>query len=505
MRTLFVLFDSLNRRALSCYGGDTITPNFTRLAQRSIVFDNHYVGSLPCMPARRDMHTGRLNFLHRSWGPLEPFDVSYPEILNENGTYTHLVTDHYHYFEDGGSTYHNRYTTWEFLRGQEWDPFRAVVEPPLEKFKAAYHPSQYEDHRGFSGRLQNMINREYVRAEEDYALAKCFDRLIGFLDTNGDAGDWLVQIECFDPHEPFAAPARFRDLYPRDYKGPVLDWPRYKMVDEDRLEVEELRANYAALVTMCDAQLGRLLDHMDAHNLWHDTAVVLSTDHGFMLGEHDWWAKNRQPFYQEIAHIPLIIYHPDFADRGGERRQALTQTTDIMPTLLHLHGAETPPGLDGRSLVPVLAQDQEVHAAVIYGLFGAATNVTDGRYTYFRYPDNMATQELWEYTLMPTHLKSFFKAKEFENASLERSFSFLRGYPVLKLPARRDAQRPPGQGGPPMDARTVLYDLAVDPQQLSPIDDDEIESRMVDMMVALMRANEAPPEAYARLGLAVPA
>ena len=70
MRTVFVLFDSLNRLALGAYGGDAIaTPNFDRFAKRAVSFDNHYVGSLPCMPARRDMHTGRLNFMHRSWGP----------------------------------------------------------------------------------------------------------------------------------------------------------------------------------------------------------------------------------------------------------------------------------------------------------------------------------------------------------------------------------------------------------------------------------------------------
>ena len=72
MRTIFVLFDSLNRSALGCYGGLIDTPNFDRLAAKSTIFDNHYIGSMPCMPARRDMHTGRLNFLHRSWGPLEP-------------------------------------------------------------------------------------------------------------------------------------------------------------------------------------------------------------------------------------------------------------------------------------------------------------------------------------------------------------------------------------------------------------------------------------------------
>ena len=70
------------------------------------------------MPARRDLLTGRLTFLHRSWGPLEPFDNAFPELLKAKGVHSHLVTDHYHYFEYGGATYHNRYSTFEFFRGQ---------------------------------------------------------------------------------------------------------------------------------------------------------------------------------------------------------------------------------------------------------------------------------------------------------------------------------------------------------------------------------------------------
>jgi arylsulfatase A-like enzyme len=102
MKTVFLLFDSLNRRMLNSYGGKYLeTLNFNRLAEKTIQFNNHYIGSMPCMPARRDMHSGRLSFLHRSWGPLEPFDNSFPELLRLNNIYTHLVTDHYHYFEDG--------------------------------------------------------------------------------------------------------------------------------------------------------------------------------------------------------------------------------------------------------------------------------------------------------------------------------------------------------------------------------------------------------------------
>lgn len=110
-----VMFDSLNRHYLPCYGNpDVHAPNFQRLANKTCTFDTSYVCSMPCMPARRDFHTGRPNFLHRSWGPLEPFDDSVPELLKGAGIHTHLITDHYHYFEDGGATYHNRYSTWDF-------------------------------------------------------------------------------------------------------------------------------------------------------------------------------------------------------------------------------------------------------------------------------------------------------------------------------------------------------------------------------------------------------
>ena len=89
MKAIMLMFDTLNRHFLPPYGCDwTIAPNFKRLAEKTCVFDNCYVGSMPCMPARRELHTGRYNFLHRSWGPLEPYDDSAIEMLSANGVYT---------------------------------------------------------------------------------------------------------------------------------------------------------------------------------------------------------------------------------------------------------------------------------------------------------------------------------------------------------------------------------------------------------------------------------
>ena len=123
MKAVLLMFDSLNRHFLPPYGGaDWIhAPNFARLAQRAVTFDRSYVCSMPCMPARRDLHTARPNFLHTAWQPIEAYDDSMPAMLTGAGVCTHLASDHYHYWEDGGATYHTRYGSWEIFRGQECD------------------------------------------------------------------------------------------------------------------------------------------------------------------------------------------------------------------------------------------------------------------------------------------------------------------------------------------------------------------------------------------------
>ena len=497
MKTVFVLFDSLNRSAMECYGPTEVqTPNFRRFAERAVTFDNHHVGSLPCIPARRDLQTGRLGFLHRSWGPLEPFDDSFPEILRQGGIYSHLATDHHHYFADGGATYHQRYSSWELVRGQAIDRWKPRVNPDLAALKQGFHPVQHH-------RTNYMINRAHVTEEKEFCGPQVFALAEDFLAANHAEDDWFLQIECFDPHEPFHAPQRFRDLYPRAYDGPVLDWPTYRKVSESAAEVAELRANYAALVSMCDAYFGRLLDLFDAHDLWRDTCLVLTTDHGFLLGEHDWWAKNRMPVYDEIARIPLMIHHLGFADQAGTRRAALTQTIDLMPTFLELHGQAIPEDVMGRSLLPVLARDQPLRTAALFGYFGAACNVTDGRHVYHRYPERMTAAGLHEYTLMPTRMMSRFAPEELEGATLAGPFGFTKGVPVLRLKPRcnADGDVVEVQGMDYADTVTRLYDRVADPGQLAPIADPVIEARMAGHLRRLMQEAEAPAELYARFGL----
>ena len=91
------------------------------------------------------------------------------------------------------------------------------------------------------------------------------------------ADDWCLLLETFDPHEPFFSQPEFQALYPHEYTGPPFDWPPYREVREDQASVEHIRCVYAALLTFCDAQLGRVLDMFDKHDLWQNTMLIVNT------------------------------------------------------------------------------------------------------------------------------------------------------------------------------------------------------------------------------------
>jgi arylsulfatase A-like enzyme len=447
------------------------------------------------------MQTGRHSFLHRSWGPLEPFDNSFPEILKQKSVYSHLISDHYHYWEDGGATYHTRYNSFDFIRGQESDPWKVLLDSPIERIKEKYHQSQ-NDPNDKQNPYNYMINREFIKEESDLPSVKCFKSGFDFLDLNRNADNWFLQIETFDPHEPFFAPERLRSKFKTHYKGPILDWPRYAKVTEEKNEIAELRANYMALLCLCDELLGEVLDYFDKYNMWADTALILTTDHGFMLGEHEWWAKNRMPLYEEISHIPLFMYHPDYRNFVGQRKGALTQTIDLMPTILDFHGAPIPDEVEGKSLLSLFKTKSDLRSSAIFGYWGGGVNLTDGQYTYFAYPENMKEQDLYQYTLMPTHMTKPFSVEELEQSTLAPPFDFTKNVPLLKIPHKSKANTKTHSYHFPEkmeDTQSSIYDINKDPMQETRIYDKKVKNRLDDELLKLVTKNDAPTEAIARI------
>jgi len=456
--------------------------------------------------------------LHQSWGPLEPFDDSVPEILKQGGVYTHLVSDHIHYWEDGGATYHTRYNSWEIIRGQEGDAWKVLP--------CMFHPSesmlQNNDAKYFSTtrnlHIHDTVNRKFLDSEDKMPMAITFQNGLDFIDHNAQESNWFLQIECFDPHEPFYSQQAYKDLYPDHWEGSVFDWPPYHIVTEDEETQRHLKYEYAALLSMCDHYLGKLLDKMDELDLWKDTMLIVGTDHGYLLGEHDWWSKTVMPPYDEIAHIPLFVYDPRLACQGQQNNK-IVQTIDIPATLLEYFGFSLSESMQGKPLVDVMRDQKTIHEYALFGFFGAHINVFDGRYVYMRAPVSTDNQPLNEYTLMPMHMRSLFRPEDLSKAGMNPPFSFTKRCPVLKVPNGKNSSQTdfsiflsdePAAKNQPIDNNdliyaanfgTKLFDLENDPKQRNELNDCEVEARMANLLIRAMNECDSPNEQFERVGL----
>lgn len=515
MRSILFLSDSVNRRFMECYSQSGLhLKNLDRLAKRSVIFDNHWTGSAPCMPARRDIMTGRLNFLERYWGPIEAFDYTLPRALKKGGINSHIITDHYHYFEIGAENYCQMFPSWELVRGQEWDPCIS----PIGKGDMPEHIGKMVP--------QYWYNHQTWKDNKDlYPSAQVITKAADWLEERHDCDDFFLWVEIFDPHEPFDVPQEYLDKVHDTYHGPMYVWPEYKNVHDaglDEESIEHARKRYLALFYMTDDYLGKIFDVMDRYDMWKDTMFIYTTDHGYMLGEHDLMAKNYMCAYNEVFHIPLMIHLPE-DECAGLRINALTQNIDLMPTIMELHGVRAEGNLrnplHGKSLIPLMKGGiDKVRDAAIYGYFGKQINITDGRYTYFRAP-NRENRPLNMYTSMMTDTYTYFDYSELpgdkcrlnsvDQISCGRYLKWTK-FPVYRIPV--DALN---EQGLVMKCTTLfdwelqdqLYDLQEDYGQNKNIvaSDPETVLRMENLLRKILLECDCPEEQFERMRLGSPA
>jgi hypothetical protein len=317
---------------------------------------------------------------------------------------------------------------------------------------------------------QDEVNRRWMLANGYHPQRTTFDRGLSFLERNHGADDWFLQIETFDPHEPFFTDVGPSDPALRDYDGPRFDWPAYGPVTETPEQIAHARRSYAELVRMCDRQLGRVLDAFDRYGLWDSTALIVTTDHGFLLGEHDQWGKMVQPMFREVSHIPLFAWVPPAAGvaagapgtEPGSRCDALTQTVDLAPTILALHGVEArlPHGevapMDGRVLWDVECDGPRGASAsgdgragdhhdaperrdppariALFGLFGGHVATTDGHQVYMRAPDPEVP--IYEHTLMPWNMREPAPREDRSALEVVQLPGFANGEVLMRYPGR---------------------------------------------------------------------
>ncbi|MBN2060665.1 MAG: sulfatase [Deltaproteobacteria bacterium] len=409
---IVVMFDSLQFNYLGCYGNPWIrTPNMDRLAREGVLFENNYIDSLPTVPCRRSMHTGKFSLHYRGWSPLELEDTTIADLCWGRPIDTALVFDcpMYRLPKFG---YTRGFDKVSFLHGHEGDQ-NFYLDDPL------YHrdPMNFiEEHVMEAATRQlgkNTVNvfikeleaylrhRQYWRTEEDQNVVKVMKRAVKYLEEIDRNKQFFLWIDSFDPHEPWDPPSVYdADLkcpYDPDYKGKDMFLPVDGVVNGVYTEPElnHIRMLYAEKVSMCDRWLGYLMDKVKELGLEQNTLFLMVSDHGEPMGNgehgHGIMRKCRPWPYEELSHAPMIARGPGLP--SGKRVKAFTQSQDVGATVVDWLGIGVRPEMTGKSLIPLMKGEVEkVRDFIITGYhkFSAAIYTEDFSYFHWRKPTDKA-------------------------------------------------------------------------------------------------------------------
>ena len=505
MNIILVLVDSLNKEALKTYNPDTIceSPNLEAFANKSLVFDNHFIGSLPCMPARREISAGRKEFMWRPWGPLEAFDPKLPKEVQKAGYTTAIVTDHYHYWEEMANGYIEWFNTAEFIRGHECDNYRLPQKGPVPAWVDKMSEFRSEGHM-----RQYYANVSHRHSEEDFFPALTFTAAAQWLDDNAANGPFFLQVESFDVHEPFHVPEPYASMYTDGIEGNADDyniWPPYQVYDDldafmaqtSAAELAYLKSQYYGKTTMVDKWFGTFMDKLDALNLWQDTMVIFTTDHGHDLGQRNIFGK-QYPHYDSHANIPLMIWDPR-NEGQATRTSAWTQTVDLFATVIEASGGTPPESTrHSKSVLPILTDSTSaIRPAITYGTFGQGVCVSNDNWTLFKSP--VSGKPLYTYSTaiyQPLIVDNPIDGRvgAMPNQPVDNDlFDPSVPYPMWKTPVTID----------PRSYENYLFSRKDDPEQKNNLWDSNVRARdeMLVLLKQLLSEEGYPAEQMERLGL----
>jgi len=370
MNVILVIIDSLRTDHMGCYadlytkGGLAATPHLDRLAKDSLRFTRAAPESLPTLPTRRALHTGQRVWPFWSsnngckgdfvgapgWGPMDEDQDTVAEQLSEAGYRTAFITDTYHQFKPS-KNFHRGFQTWEWIRGQESDPYRRGPAIPdaevLKHIPKALRKKKHlvQRHRAF---LQNVHD---WKTEEDTFPARVFRTAADWLHRNGDADKFFLCVDSFDPHEPWNPPKNYRDMYTAETDVTDVIWVAYGQKQAyTPKEVRRARANYAGEVTLVDRWFGHLYEAFLASPFVDDTLFIMTTDHGHYIGDQKLFGKMGHPLLPPVLDVPILMRHPKGL-KAGKSDRTFVQHQDIPATILKAAGVKPKQKLDGRSLM----------------------------------------------------------------------------------------------------------------------------------------------------------
>jgi iduronate 2-sulfatase len=435
---LFIVCDDLNTHVSTSGYPHIKTPAFDHLAAQGMTFRRAYCQYPVCGPSRA-------SFLHglypQSTGILDnksdirdvrPGTVSMPQRFKESGYWTGAV----------GKVFHNSgadpgKVAWNEVLRFENDEM-PLVTPVREKFEAEHGAVAQGKARRLWRQKYATIATQTRGQQPGYGPSGLRDdqhkdgrnvrQVVSWLENEANGEQpYFMACGIQKPHVPFLAPDKYFDMYPpaslRFVPARPEFWqqaPKMAMVKrytgfgfEFGVENDALRRDYMqayhACISFIDAQIGLLFDALKRTGHWDDTIVVLTSDHGYQLGEHFMWGK--VTLFEVCDRVPLVIRVPETLSKGqtkaGSSSEGLVELVDLFPTLAELCDLTPPDDLQGRSLVPMLNDSNAAGKQFAYTVVSRGSElgkaIRTSRWRYTKWP---AGEELYDLQNDPTEQKN---------------------------------------------------------------------------------------------------
>jgi arylsulfatase A-like enzyme len=316
---IVITIDTLRADHLSCYGYPRPTsPRLDAFAHEAVLFEKVLCQSPETLPSHTSIFTGMHPRTHKTISHesrVNPDLVTLAEVLRDRG-----------------------YTTGAFISSHVLD-----AKYGLDQGFQTYTPVHYA-----------FNERERRDAEEDPTT----DRALEWLRTNARSR-FFLWIHWFHPHRAYNPPPRYAAMFAPNYSGPATDQNDFAMkvwrerIDLPADDIAYMRGLYDGEVAFSDAQVGRVLDELARLDLAGNTMIVITSDHGEILYEHEHYFGHDIALYDECTMIPLVVGMPA-AQAASRRVPGLVQSIDMFPTVLEALGIPPPKGVEGKSLMPMI-------------------------------------------------------------------------------------------------------------------------------------------------------
>jgi arylsulfatase A-like enzyme len=375
MNVLFITVDQWRAECLGRLGHACLrTPHLDALAGRGVLFRRHFSQASPCGPARASLHTGMYALNHRSVTNGTPLDDRHSDLAAEarKAGYRPILFG----YTDRSVDPRGRDPADPWLRTYEglYPSFEVGLYLPENNAAWLAH---LERRHGRSWSLRELFGGDLGAPApypaEDSETAFLADSFLAWIERRDAPAPWFAHLTFVKPHPPLVAPAPYHALYdPEEVPAPVRaaspeaeaaahPWLAAKLAlppgeswygkpaGLDEATIRRARAVYYGLITEVDHHLGRLVAALKTSGELDRTLVLVTADHGEMLGDH--WLLGKAGFFPQPFQVPLIVVDPSPGAVRGRVVEAFTEHVDLMPTILERIGLQPPRQCDGRSLV----------------------------------------------------------------------------------------------------------------------------------------------------------